>query len=380
MYKFFFFLFAIISCFLSAYAEDIIVMRNGDLIKAQVIEITPTEIKYKKATNPLGPTYSENKTNILSITYENGEQDKFETEITSSETQLNINSIYPTADENNAKIITSYNAEYPIFKKKKETNKVCSLGAAYWGISDESIISTDEVEISITRRSPSDEYLLKWDMNSSSEIHIIIRIRNKTSNVLYIDLANTFKSYNYNGDENSSAWYDPTIFSKSSGSGKGVSLGLGAVASAFGIGGIVGTLANGIGIGGGSSSGVSSSTQMERVLRVPPHSVIDLPPRMNIDNNSITYSYENLWILGKNQRDKINLHQNEFRKYSSDLSPFKRTYYITYSFNPDFSNYGTLTFQLYVRALYGCGLNTFKIKDFNLEDPKKTIISYFTFN
>jgi len=59
-------------------AEDIIVLNNGDIVKSKVIEIGQNEVKYKKASNPNVPTYSINKTEILSITYENGEKEVFE--------------------------------------------------------------------------------------------------------------------------------------------------------------------------------------------------------------------------------------------------------------------------------------------------------------
>ena len=60
-------------------AQDIIVLSNGDLIKSKVIEIGQSEIKYKKISNPNGPIYLINKSEILSITFENGETEKFGT-------------------------------------------------------------------------------------------------------------------------------------------------------------------------------------------------------------------------------------------------------------------------------------------------------------
>lgn len=40
------------------FAQDIISMRNGDIIKAVIQEISQTEIKYKKHSNPNGPLLS----------------------------------------------------------------------------------------------------------------------------------------------------------------------------------------------------------------------------------------------------------------------------------------------------------------------------------
>lgn len=54
------------------YAQDLIVKRNGDEIKAKVLEISVTEIKYKNFDNINGPLYTILKRDVLFIRYENG--------------------------------------------------------------------------------------------------------------------------------------------------------------------------------------------------------------------------------------------------------------------------------------------------------------------
>lgn len=61
----------------SASAQDNIVLRNGEEIKAKVQEVGTTEIKYKKADNPNGPLYTTSKSEVLMIKYENGSKDVF---------------------------------------------------------------------------------------------------------------------------------------------------------------------------------------------------------------------------------------------------------------------------------------------------------------
>lgn len=58
-------------------AQDLIVKSDGTIVKAKISEIGEETIKYKKADNPDGPTYSISKSNITSINYENGEVEKF---------------------------------------------------------------------------------------------------------------------------------------------------------------------------------------------------------------------------------------------------------------------------------------------------------------
>jgi len=67
-------LFYIISiCF----SQDTITKKSGEDIQAKVLEVTLTEIKYKKFENQNGPTYSILKSNVQMIIYENRTKDIF---------------------------------------------------------------------------------------------------------------------------------------------------------------------------------------------------------------------------------------------------------------------------------------------------------------
>lgn len=61
----------------TALAQDVIVKKDQSTIMSKVLEITSTEIKYKKWNNQDGPTYSIDRSEVLSINYENGEVEKF---------------------------------------------------------------------------------------------------------------------------------------------------------------------------------------------------------------------------------------------------------------------------------------------------------------
>lgn len=64
--------FAISTAVTTAFAQDVIVLKNGDEIKSKVVEITPTEIKYKKFDNLEGPTIVILKSDVFMIKYANG--------------------------------------------------------------------------------------------------------------------------------------------------------------------------------------------------------------------------------------------------------------------------------------------------------------------
>lgn len=69
--------FATSLCTIVANAQDVIVFRNGEETEVKVEEITPNEVKYKKTSNPDGPSYIFNKDDIFMIKYKNGEKDVF---------------------------------------------------------------------------------------------------------------------------------------------------------------------------------------------------------------------------------------------------------------------------------------------------------------
>jgi hypothetical protein len=65
-------LFLLAAGILSANAQDVITLRNGNEIKAKVTEITSSEIKYKRFENLEGPTVVMEKSEVFVINYENG--------------------------------------------------------------------------------------------------------------------------------------------------------------------------------------------------------------------------------------------------------------------------------------------------------------------
>lgn len=60
---------------LIASAKQTLMMLNGDEFEVEIITIGATEISYKKASNPTGPTYTVNRNQVFFILYENGEKE-----------------------------------------------------------------------------------------------------------------------------------------------------------------------------------------------------------------------------------------------------------------------------------------------------------------
>lgn len=85
-------------------------------------------------------------------------------------------------------------------------------------------------------------------------------VYNRTAEIMTIDQT---KSFFVNSDGTSTSYYDPTVRTTSTtnlaSQTTGGSINLGSVASAFGIGGTIGTMAGGINLGGSGTTGVSTT-------------------------------------------------------------------------------------------------------------------------
>lgn len=73
------FLVACVFAVLASSAQDLIIKKDGSTVKALVKKVTSTEVEYKKASNPKGPSYSIAIADLFAINYANGEKDLFNT-------------------------------------------------------------------------------------------------------------------------------------------------------------------------------------------------------------------------------------------------------------------------------------------------------------
>ena len=83
-----------------------IVKKDGSSIQAKVSEIGTSEVKYTEWSNQDGPSYAIAKSDILAITYQNGEKETFgeTTGISTNEPQY----VEKQPDGNNSGIISWY--------------------------------------------------------------------------------------------------------------------------------------------------------------------------------------------------------------------------------------------------------------------------------
>lgn len=63
-----------------SFSQDTLLMRNNTIILAKVLEVLPTEVKYKRLEMMDGPVFYETKKYIKVIKYQNGFKEEFQTE------------------------------------------------------------------------------------------------------------------------------------------------------------------------------------------------------------------------------------------------------------------------------------------------------------
>lgn len=72
-------LFSIVCLLLSTnlFSQDVLTLQSGEEVKVKVMEVSASELKYKKHENLDGPIYSMSLKNIFMIVYENGTKEIF---------------------------------------------------------------------------------------------------------------------------------------------------------------------------------------------------------------------------------------------------------------------------------------------------------------
>lgn len=104
-----FILLLVLSCI--CFAQDTIYKTDGTEIKSKVIEITDDVIKYKKFTNPDGPSYTVLKAEVFMIVYQNGEREVFK------KNEQPVNKVEPPKQEYVPPVQTPA-PESPLYKVK----------------------------------------------------------------------------------------------------------------------------------------------------------------------------------------------------------------------------------------------------------------------
>ena len=278
-----------------------------------------------------------NRGRIL-LNYENGEKDVFERQEQSMKNELKI-----IPDAKNDSLIALYNKHITYFKNKTSTKQAPAYTYKF-GMTSSSVLSTNEIEISILLNKKGSWYNAPY----------VISLRNKTDDFLYIDLARCFKIYS---DGTSVSYYNTKQTTISSGKVNGASIGLGAVANTLGIGGVVGSIASGMSVGGNNVSSASATYEMQRFLSIPPNSTTNLTEykgdgegkNYRVITNSEVFNIEDRFVWLK----KGDITKYGVLNYAETESPYRQKFVVSYSTNAEFENLSTIDFEIFVQQVFG---------------------------
>ncbi len=347
---------------ITAMAQDVIVMKNGDVIQSKVQKITKTEIEYKKFSNLNGPTYTIEKTDVFVINYENGEKEIITAEETAAPKEEQVTKVvdYAISEEENERLKQKYCIEVKMTEKdaKKEMKKKDKDARSFFCQMDftkEAQLADANIEIEVqTLKCEFGERSYPKALWCANNQGLQITVKNKTDKVVFIDLANTFF---VRGDQ-AEPYYVPSATSSMSGGTTGTSINLGGIAGAFGVNGAAGKLASGINVGGSTSKMQTTTTYSQRIVSIPPMSSKKLDPMLIVTPDSKdAYDCKVInYDVKKNEGycpywEKMGVKRGEVYNWTETDTKFRMTSFVTYSFEESMEQTHSVKTGLYVKKL-----------------------------
>ena len=362
-------------CALSAMAQDMLVTNEGKSMTIYNLEISDQSIFFQLSDKADAPLQKMLKKDVLIIKKADGTKldlNAPQTTVANQASQpaeqeesgivyVTPETLSPEAKAANDALIAKYNqpVKYKLIKEKNRGKKA-NYGIAVFGIKENSVISNEDIEIIITKgviqeKGKKDpEVFVANEHTGKSALEF--SIKNNTNQTIYLDLGNTF----YTSMEQSVCYYIPTSTTTTASSSGGGSVNLGAVASALGAGGTVGTIANGVNVGGGSTNGTSTTTYSQRILPIAPmgRTTLDaqymfgkdiFSPCQGLQCLSYHTNCENEFIFS----DENNILTGDHYIYDKTTSPINLSFIIAYSHTEDCRLLKTQTVYLYLKDFYG---------------------------
>lgn len=332
-----------------SHADDIICYKNGQIISACVTEITPTEIKYKKASNKSGPTFVENRSEILSIKFENGETEIFSENNIQDHLNPGVfmgNNRSVKIDQNNETLISKYNRL--IEPTGQEEGKTTPYYITKWGIDTSSVLSNDEIEISF-----GFDYVYPFGVFKNAPY--ALSIKNKTDKTLIFDLE---RCNRVSESGKSRLFYDNSIQTSTTAS-QGFNIGASAVFP-------LSNLFPGINFGGGSSKSVTTLYNQNQFFILPPNAIENITYNNPIEIKrkrfrllNVGEAFNTLDIIERKENRK-----NRVINFNKESSPKNYTYTLCYTTKDNPFEYTEIKFTVYLQQIL-CGVSGYNFTGFS---------------
>jgi len=246
-------------------------------------------------------------------------------------------------------IILALCVAFAVNAKKKEAK----FGYLFFESEKNWVAEDSLIRVSASITSNTDTFVDLLIRFYTSNPWITVKVENLSDEIVYIDLGSSFFLRN----KQAQMLWDNSQKVVTNGSSAGGSVNLGAVTGAMGIGGIVGTLASGISIGGGNSASTSTVTQAERVLRLPPFAEQEFTIQLYLpgirgfgwrkSNNGISRNIDAITMHNPH------IYSGDDVNYTQESTPLKYQLYFKYAVCEAFTPTNKITLPFYANLLVG---------------------------
>ena len=346
-------------------AQDVLITQDGGVQTVYGVEISESAIFYKAQDKADAPIQRMDKANVLMIKFKDGTRKLFSADgqeasqgDDAAQAPARQEAAVATEDvaisvEENDKLKKAYwvDVAYSDAKEAEKSDKEAKSMYCQLDFCDAAVLADKNVELELkTGKGGNARYQMLWGCNDQV---LVVTVRNKTNKVIYLDLGNSFI---IRGSE-SAPYYVPTSSSQTHGSEGGVGVNVGSVTGALGIGGIVGQIAQGVNVGGGSSKSSTTVTYSQRIVSVPPMSSKTLEgqqlflPGLEKAYGKMEVAYTKVsknWGVCPYLKS-IGLKRGDVVEWTEADSPMKLSAFVSYSLDDSMERQHSLQASMFLR-------------------------------
>lgn len=351
------------------FSQDLLITQNGDLIKAFELELSNKYCFYKESRNTDAKILRIELSNLLMIKYQNGEKKLFNIDSADEDVKLakteTINSAdvlletpQPFNSIGQELWLDKYNKDNLIYTNNKKRGKKADMWSMQFYANENSEFENNDLQMeiingillptTIKRNLLGVEHcsnFQNFEKVDASNYHygygsrpaIAIKIKNKTDNLIYINLEKSF----FIDNNQAFSLYTPSSTSVSTSTSSGFSVNAGSVANALGINGAIGTIADGVNLGKGKGSEKTTIVHSQKIIMVPPYSSVMINP-LRVTPTSNNYSFGNANNLNRRGDTII---------YNTENSPIKWGFYVSYLFENNLEKLHAIKSEFYLKKI-----------------------------
>ena len=336
-------LLAILFFMQNSFAQDVLITKEGNVLKVYEAEISNNSVFYKTGITADAAIKKIAKSDLLMIKYSDGRKLIIEEESAlqaaaeaASKPSGNAPQTIDYSDNTANTDAINYWNNIDVQHLAPVSSKKANLLYCLCKLNPQSKIADKNVELTF-KSSRIDHKGVKLEYIIPVFNAVKVSIKNKSTETIYVDLG---KSFLIRGCE-SIQCYVPSATSHTSGQSIGTSVNMGAVANAMGVSGALGTLANGVNVGGGKSSSATTTTFAQRVVPVPPMSekeigTLHLFPAQSTEIYNLKYKMNHTGIVLYVYLDNIPFVGDNLQIDNNNLMNFSAL--VTYSMDEQQSN------------------------------------------